>query len=104
MKAPGILRKEANSFLHIHALVLISGLSPNFDRLFHWQGAGRRRGSAEAVGAHPGLVWVEAVSSPPSSDSDSVSVRSRGRLMIGAASRKLKDPRRSLCQKRFPTG
>ena len=25
VKAPGILRKEANSFLHIHALVLISG-------------------------------------------------------------------------------
>ena len=47
-------------------------------------------GSAEAVGACPGLVRVEAVSSPPSSDSDSVSVRSKGHLMIGAASRKLK--------------
>ena len=35
VKAPRILRKEANSFLHIHALVLISGLLPNFDMLFH---------------------------------------------------------------------
>ena len=44
VKAPGILRKEANSFLHICALVLIGGLWPNFDRLFHWRGIGRRRG------------------------------------------------------------
>ena len=47
-------------------------------------------GSTEAVGACPGPVLVEAVSSPPSSDSDSVSVRSRGHFMISAASMKLK--------------
>ena len=47
-------------------------------------------GSTEAVGARPGPVLVEAVSSPPSSDSDSVSVRSRGCFMISAASMKLK--------------
>ena len=35
VKAPRILRKEANSFLHIRALVMISGLLPNSDRLFH---------------------------------------------------------------------
>ena len=39
-----MFRKEANSFLHIHTLVLIGSLLPNFNRFLHGRGAGRRRG------------------------------------------------------------
>ena len=44
VQAPSMFRKEANSFLHIHTLVLIGSLLLNFNRFLHWRGAGRRRG------------------------------------------------------------